>query len=112
MRRHIPSYQIQPLSRVYVIPRDATTPRGPKLEPIPLAGMEVVVDDYLFGCIQRGALTACGPEEPDELAALAALAALTAPEPPGPVPPVAEEPPAAVSAAPELDSQPADKEVA
>lgn len=103
MRRHIPSYQIQPLSRVYVIPRDATTPRGPKLDPIPLAGMEVVVDDYLFGCIQRGALTACGPEEPDELAAL---------EPPGAVPPVAEEPPAAVSAAPELDSQPADKEVA
>lgn len=95
MRRHIPSYQIQPLSRVYVIPRDATTPRGPKLDPIPLAGMEVVVDEYLFGCIQRGALTACGPEEPDEPAA-----------------PTAPEPPAAAPAAPELDSKPADKEVA
>lgn len=92
MRRHIPSYHIQPLSRVYVIPRDATTPRGPKLDPIPLAGMEVVVDDYLFGCIQRGALTACGPEEPDELAA--------------------GESPAAAPAASELDSKPADKEVA
>ena len=58
MREHIPSYQLHMGQRVYVVPRDDSTPRGPKLNPIPLQGMEVRVDDYLYGCIQRGALLA------------------------------------------------------
>jgi hypothetical protein len=72
MRRHIPVHEVQAGSRVFVIPRDHSTARGPKLDPIPKEGMDVRVDDYLFGCIQRGALTAYGPEEAAPPAAPAA----------------------------------------
>lgn len=64
MRRHIPIHEVATGSRVFVVPRDSSTPRGPRLEPVPVEGCEVLVDDYVYGCIQRGALLAYGPEEP------------------------------------------------
>lgn len=72
MRRHISVHEVQAGARVFVIPRDASTPRGPKLDPIPKGGMEVVVTDYIFGCMQRGSVTAYGPEEVAEPTAPAA----------------------------------------
>jgi len=72
MRKHIPVHEIQAGSRVYVLPRDHSTPRGPKLDSIPKEGMTVRVDDYVFGAIQRGALIAYGPDEAAEPAAPAA----------------------------------------
>lgn len=58
MREHIPSYQLHMGQRILAVPRDATTPRGPKFGPIPAEGMELVVTDYIFGCVQRGAILA------------------------------------------------------
>jgi hypothetical protein len=67
-RRHLPVSQVQFGARVFVVPREAGMPRGPHLDAIPAGGAELVVDDYVFGAIQRGALTAyeakeCSAEE-------------------------------------------------
>lgn len=64
MRRLIPTHHIQIGARYFVVPRDESTPRGPKLGAIPKAGADLAVDDYLFGAIQRGAALAYGPKEP------------------------------------------------
>jgi len=62
-RRHIPIQEVAAGSRIFVVPRDDSTPRGPGLGPIPTEGMVVVADDYIVGCIARGALVAYEAEE-------------------------------------------------
>lgn len=61
---HIPSYQLHMGQQIRAVPRDATTPRGPKLGCIPVGGMDLVVNDYIFGCVQRGAVLAYPVEIP------------------------------------------------
>ncbi len=61
-RAHIQASQLRSGQRVYAVPRDETTPRGgpvggKPLGPIPIAGAELVITEYLLGCAQRGAIT-------------------------------------------------------
>jgi hypothetical protein len=67
-RQHIPSHAVSTGARVFVVPRDSSTPRGPNLGDIPTDGMEVQINDYIAGCLQRGALIAYGPDIVDDLA--------------------------------------------
>lgn len=91
---HIPSYQLHMGQRILAVPRDATTPRGPKLGCIPVGGMELRVDDYILGCIQRGALLAYPVEAPTEQVAEVvepAAAQLPTEHVPAPAEPAAEK---------------------
>jgi hypothetical protein len=112
-RRHIPSYEVVFGAEVFVVPRDATIPRGPRLGPIAKAGAVVRVDDYVLGCIQRGALTAYSvAEEASSPPSIAPAAAPGKGEPTAPAPPAGTSPQApAPSAAVAVDAS-ADKEKA
>ncbi len=100
-RKHIPICAVSLGQRVFVLPRGDGIPRGPGLEPLPREGAVLTVTDYLFGAIQRGAVTAYEPAECSEseiaehgASLLAALPdGLRPGEPPAPEPP-APEPPA------------------
>lgn len=61
MREFIPASRLHVGSVVFVVPQDATTPRGPKLGMIPPAGADLAINDYLLGCAQRGAVRCYGP---------------------------------------------------
>lgn len=107
-RRHIPVHEVAAGARVFVVPRDNSTPRGPGLDAIPRDGMELQVNDYIHGAIQRGALVAYEAHEwsPDEMKAhaketLARLPVEPEPEVPNGEAPADSEPP--TSPAPEKE---------
>jgi hypothetical protein len=56
LREFISPQSLRGGARVYCVPRDESTPRGAKLGMIPLAGMELAVNEYILGCAQRGAV--------------------------------------------------------
>ena len=97
-RKHIPICVVSLGQRVFVLPRGDGIPRGPGLEPLPREGAVLTITDYLFGAIQRGAVTAYEPNECSdaELAEhgaslLSALPdGLRPSEPPAPEPPATE----------------------
>ncbi len=60
LREHIPVNQLRGGEVVFVVPRDATTPRAPKLGPIPEGGSDLAVTEYILGCAQRGAVICYG----------------------------------------------------
>lgn len=95
-RKHIPICAVSLGQRAFVLPRGEGIPRGPGLGPIPPEGMVLILTDYLFGAIQRGAVSAYEPAErsESEIAAhgaslLSALPSELRPgEPPAPEPEV------------------------
>lgn len=97
-RKHIPICAVSTGQRVFLVPRGDGIPRGPGLEPLPREGVVQTITDYLFGAIQRGAVTAYEPAECSEseiaehgASLLAALPdGLRPSEPPAPEPPAPE----------------------
>lgn len=61
-RKHLPSSALSLGQRVFVVPNRANIARGPGLDPLPVSGQVVALNDYLFGACQRGAVLAYEPE--------------------------------------------------
>jgi len=57
-RRLIPAHQLRLGQQVFVEPQHADMPRGRKLDALDAGGQFVQVDDYIHGCVARGALLA------------------------------------------------------
>ncbi len=75
-RRLIPAHQLRAGQQVFVEPQHAEMPRGRKLDSIEAGGQLVRVDDYIHGCVARGALLAYDRAlTSEELARMAAIRA-------------------------------------
>ena len=75
-RRLIPAHQLRTGQQVFVEPQHAEMPRGRKLDALEAVGQLVLVDDYIHGCVARGALLAFDRAlNPQELARMAEVRA-------------------------------------